>query len=178
MPIDVTCDACGARFTAPDAAAGKKGKCKKCGVTITVPALQPTAADADDMYDIAESDVAPAKPYRPAASSPGIAAAPPYNPPPSAQSAALMARGVVPKSANAGSWKNTGNPPKSFQVLKGIGGVILILLGLLFVAGPIITMMSDKTGKTIRFKGVFLGVFLIVTGGGLVFKAFGFGRGN
>ena len=52
MPISVTCDQCGARFKAPDAAAGKKGKCSKCGASLVVPAPAPAAAvaaEADDM---------------------------------------------------------------------------------------------------------------------------------
>lgn len=185
MPIEVTCDGCGARFKAPDTAAGKKGKCKKCGAVITIPVPEPVGAPAeeDDMYDIAEPAPAPAKPYRPtAASSDAPAPAPPYRPPPpipqSGASAAMMSRGVVPKSAGAGSWKNSNNPPKSFQVLKGIGGVVLILVGLLLVAGPILAMMGDRTGRTIRFKGVFFGLFLIISGGGMVARAFGLGGGN
>jgi len=183
MPIEVTCDGCGARFKAPDAAAGKKGKCKKCGAVITIPVPEPVGAPAeeDDMYDIAEPAPAPAKPYKPAGTSDAVAPAPPYRPPPpipSATSSAMMSRGVVAKSAGAGSWKNSNNPPKSFQVLKGIGGIILILFGLLLVAAPILTMMSDKTGKTIRFKGLFFGLFLIVSGGGMVLRAFGIGGGG
>jgi len=131
-------------------------------------------AAEDDMYDIAEPAApAPAKPYRPATSSDGVAAAPPYKPPPTAASAAMMARGVVPKSASAGAWKKSNNPPAIMKVL-GIGvGVILILLGLLFVSAPIMAMMNDKTGKTVRFKGVFLGVAMIVTGVTAIAKAFG-----
>jgi hypothetical protein len=176
MPIDVTCDACGARFKAPDAAAGKRGKCKKCGAVITVPVPEPIGAPAaeDDMYDIAEPAPAPAKPYKPAASSGTVAPAPPYTPPPpTAASAAMMARGVVPKSANAGTWKNSNNPPVIMKVLGLVAGVILILLGLLFIAAPIMAMMSDKTGKTIRFKGVFFGVAMIGTGVTAILKAFG-----
>lgn len=40
MPIPCSCSACGAKFTAPDAAAGKKAKCKSCGGAIIVPQLQ------------------------------------------------------------------------------------------------------------------------------------------
>src|SRR5687768_8001911 len=99
MPIPVTCDGCGARFKAPDAAAGKKGKCKKCGATIVVPAPAAVGAEAEDeMYDLAGATPPPMPPP-----------APPYNPtrPPasaaSPTSAALAARGVVPKSPAAGA---------------------------------------------------------------------------
>src|SRR5581483_1241549 len=37
MPVSVTCP-CGAKLTAPDAAAGKKVKCPKCGHPVAVPA--------------------------------------------------------------------------------------------------------------------------------------------
>jgi hypothetical protein len=83
-----------------------------------------------------------------------------------------MSRGVVPKSASAGDWKKSNNPPTIMKVLAVIGGGFLILLGLLFTAGPILIMMSDKTGKTIRFKGVFIGVAMIVTGITTIAKAF------
>jgi hypothetical protein len=83
-----------------------------------------------------------------------------------------MSRGVVPKSESAGSWKTAHNPPVIMKVLAVIGGGFLILLGLVFLAGPILMMMSDKTGKTIRFKGVFIGVALIATGITTIAKAF------
>jgi hypothetical protein len=171
MSIPVTCDACGARFKAPDAAAGKKGKCSKCGARVVVPA--PAAAPApeqamdDDLYDVAGTPP-PALPSRPPP-------APAYNPshaPASPVATAAVARGVVPKSADAGAWKKSNNPPAIMKVLALLGGGFLILLGLLFVAGPIMAMMSDKTGKMIRFKGVFIGVALIATGITTIFKAF------
>ncbi|MEA2734391.1 MAG: hypothetical protein QOE14_842 [Humisphaera sp.] len=181
MPIQVTCDGCGARFKAPDAAAGKKGKCKKCGATILVPALAAVEAE-DDLYDVA-ADAAPPLPTRsssaPAVSQAVPAPAPPYNPPRSTAtpvSAALASRGVVPKGAGAGAWKKSNNPPAIMKVLGIAGGIFLILLGLVFVAGPVMAMMSDKTGKTIRFKGVFIGVALIVTGITTIAKAFSKGE--
>ena len=83
-----------------------------------------------------------------------------------------MSRGVVPRSASAGDWKKSNNPPAIMKVLAVVGGGFLILLGLVFLAGPILIMMSDKTGKTIRFKGVFIGVALIATGITTIAKAF------
>jgi len=82
-----------------------------------------------------------------------------------------MSRGVVPKGKGAGAWKQSNNPPTIMKVLAVLGGGFLILLGLVFLAGPILMMMSDKTGKTIRFKGVFIGVALIVTGITTIAKA-------
>jgi hypothetical protein len=174
MSIQVTCDKCCARFKAPDAAAGKKGKCSKCGATLVVPALAAPApvpaAEPDDMYDIASEPPPPLPTSRPPP-------APPYNAPPQSQAApmssAAMSRGVVPKSPNAGAWKESGNPPAIMKILGTVVGVVLILLGLLIVAGPILMMMSDKSGKTVRFKGVFIGVGLIVTGVTAIAKSFG-----
>src|SRR5687768_15536804 len=113
MPIPVTCDACGARFKAPDAAAGKKGKCSKCGAGIVVPVPAAIAAPGtdDDLYDVAGTPPPPL-PARPAP-------APTYNPahaPTSPGSAAAMSRGVVPKSATAGAWKKSNNPPAIMKV--------------------------------------------------------------
>ena len=178
MPIPVTCDGCGARFKAPDAAAGKKGKCPKCGARIVVPAPAAPAAVGiameQDMYDLAGGDPPPMPAPSPLPPTP-----PPYNPPSrstSTVSSSAMSRGVVPKSASAGDWKKSNNPPGIMKVLAVIGGGFLILLGLLFTAGPVLMMMSDKTGKTIRFKGVFIGVGLIVAGITTIAKAFSKGE--
>jgi len=174
MGIPVTCDSCGARFKAPDTAAGKKGKCSKCGAKIVVPALEPAPVDAamnDDLYDVA-TEAPPALPARNIAAASQPPPAPPYNPPASPVSSTAMSRGVVPKSPAAGAWKKSNNPPAIMKVLALLGGGFLILLGLLFAAAPILAMMSDKTGKTIRFKGVFIGVALIVTGISAIAKAF------
>ncbi len=42
----IVCPGCGERLTVPDAAAGKKGRCRKCGAVFTAPALRPTAPPA------------------------------------------------------------------------------------------------------------------------------------
>jgi hypothetical protein len=180
MAIPVTCEGCGARFKAPDAAAGKKGKCKKCGASILVPVPEAVGAAAeDDLYDLAGA-TPPPTPTRTTTSSPSLPPqAAPYNPtrpPASAASAAMMSRGVVPKSPGAGAWKTAHNPPTIMKVLGVVVGVVLILLGLLIAAGPVLAMMSDKTGKTIRFKGVVIGVTLIVTGVTAIAKALGKGE--
>ena len=172
MPIDVACEACGARFKAPDAAAGKKGKCKKCGAVIAVPVPEPVpaAVSDDDMYDIAEppplpaQSVAPARPYTP----PAAAAAPPA-------AAPMLAYGVPAKNPNAGSWKNSNNPPKSFQILKGIGGGILFLAGLAIAGGAIYGMTRPDRSLRKPFKAIFFGLFLIVSGAGLLAQSMGIG---
>ena len=182
MPIDLTCDTCGARFKAPDAAAGKKGKCKKCGATIAVPVPEPVpAAAADgDMYDLAEPPPLPASAVRPPPiPTTTIAPAPPYRPTAPATSmpaaAPMLAYGVPAKNPNAGAWKNSNNPPKSFQVLKGIAGGVLLLLGLFIAGGAIYGMTRPDRALRKPFKAIFFGLFLIVTGAGLLARSMGIG---
>lgn len=40
MPIKTTCPLCGKTLTAPDTAAGRRGKCPHCGASITLPAAE------------------------------------------------------------------------------------------------------------------------------------------
>lgn len=49
---------CGAKYRLPESAAGKRGKCKKCGGVFTVPARKavPVAAVEDDLYALAGGD--------------------------------------------------------------------------------------------------------------------------
>ena len=84
-----------------------------------------------------------------------------------------MSRGVVPKSAAAGKWKESGNPPVIMKVLGTVVGVVLILLGLLILLGQALIILGDKSGKTIRFGGIFIGVALIATGVTAIAKSFG-----
>jgi hypothetical protein len=44
MPIHTACESCGSRLKAPDALAGRKLKCPKCGVAVAVPTTAVTAA--------------------------------------------------------------------------------------------------------------------------------------
>jgi predicted Zn finger-like uncharacterized protein len=39
--MQITCSSCQAKIRVPDSAAGKKGKCPKCGTAITIPAAEP-----------------------------------------------------------------------------------------------------------------------------------------
>ena len=63
MPIAVVCPGCGAKLSAPDAAAGKKVKCPKpnCGTAITVPKPQ---ADFEVVEDESPAKPAPTKPKK------------------------------------------------------------------------------------------------------------------
>jgi hypothetical protein len=187
MAIDVTCGGCGARFKAPEAYAGKKGKCKKCGAVVRIPepaavgagAAPPPVSVEQDLYDVADTP-APARPARPAAAVP-----PPPPPLPAAASgttyaaatAAMAARGVVPPAPTTGNWRTNHAEPRIMNIMRLAGGTVLALFGLLLASGPVLMMMRDTTGKTIRFKGVFFGLFLIVTGGGMMLKALKRGEG-
>lgn len=64
MPIRVACPNCGNVLGAPDAAAGKKGKCPKCGTIIPIPAPPPPAAaeDIPDTFPIPEAFPVPDEP--------------------------------------------------------------------------------------------------------------------
>ncbi len=56
MPIPVVCSSCGAKLNAPDAATGKKVKCRNCQAVIAVPV--PTVAEEGSDFEFVE----PAKP--------------------------------------------------------------------------------------------------------------------
>ncbi len=46
MPIQVVCNGCGTSYPVPDSLAGKRGRCKKCGQVMVVPAAAPPAPTA------------------------------------------------------------------------------------------------------------------------------------
>ena len=66
MPIPVVCAACHTKLVAPDAAAGKKVKCKNCQSVIVVP--EPEESDFEFV------DSAPVAPAKPMATKPVVAA--------------------------------------------------------------------------------------------------------
>jgi predicted Zn finger-like uncharacterized protein len=72
----ITCSNCQAKIKVPDSAAGKKGKCPKCGTVMTIPAAEAPAAEA-----VAPEAVVPARP-RPASAVEVSAKKPPPPPPP------------------------------------------------------------------------------------------------
>ena len=61
MPIPVVCGSCGTKLVAPDAAAGKKVKCRKCQAIIPVP-----EAVAEEFEFVEDAPVVAAKPLAPA----------------------------------------------------------------------------------------------------------------
>ena len=60
MPIPVACASCGTKLVAPDAAAGKKVKCRNCQSVVAVPT--PAVAEESDFEFVEQTPVAPAKP--------------------------------------------------------------------------------------------------------------------
>src|SRR3954469_12424255 len=80
MPILVKCGGCQAKMNAPDAAAGKKVKCPKCGGVVPVPggAAVPAPAQA--------AAKAPPKPAAPAPAPPAAKPRPKPAPAPAASS--------------------------------------------------------------------------------------------
>jgi hypothetical protein len=54
MSISFQCSGCGETIKAPDAAAGKRGKCPQCGVSNEIPA--PPAEADDGIFDLAPVD--------------------------------------------------------------------------------------------------------------------------
>jgi hypothetical protein len=67
MPISVACPGCSTKFKAPDAAAGKRIKCPKCGGAIAVTPGAATTATASTATNSATAPPA-AKPAQPAVS--------------------------------------------------------------------------------------------------------------
>ena len=70
MPISTTCQACKARLTVPDAALGKRVKCRNCQAIFEVTA--PPKEDGDSDFEVVESPPAPppSKPAKPTAPAP------------------------------------------------------------------------------------------------------------
>ena len=63
MPIPVICGSCGTKLVAPDAAAGKKVKCRNCQAIIPVP--EPVAEEFEFVEDAPVVAVRPAVPVKP-----------------------------------------------------------------------------------------------------------------
>lgn len=99
MP-EVHCE-CGARYRAPEAAAGKQGRCRRCGRTLTIPTQTPASTSPlDDLLDLPAAPPTPPPPA--AAASPGDAspgAAPSGDAPVEAR---LLDAGTLRYAARAG----------------------------------------------------------------------------
>jgi hypothetical protein len=98
MAIRVTCPHCGRSAEAPDAAAGKKARCRGCRAQILIPAIEPDAMPAivvDD--DDAPGVIAPRVPTPAPALAPAPVPAP--TPAPSSPIAGTPASPVAPPAA-------------------------------------------------------------------------------
>jgi len=76
MPISLLCGACDAALTAPDAAAGKRVKCRKCGAILEVPLPEPDA-NSDPDFEVVEEAPTMMMPPLKKAPPPASAKAPP-----------------------------------------------------------------------------------------------------
>lgn len=86
MPIALICGACEAKLTAPDAAAGKKVKCRQCGVVLEIPRPEPESEPDFEVVEDAPTMMLPAAKLP--APKPASAKAPPpaaKAPPPAAK---------------------------------------------------------------------------------------------
>jgi len=77
MPISLLCGACDAALTAPDAAAGKRVKCRKCGAILEVPLPEPDANSDPDFEVVEEAPTMMMPPLKKAPPPPASAKAPP-----------------------------------------------------------------------------------------------------
>lgn len=119
MPIVVTCDSCTAKLRAPEAVAGRKLKCPKCGTPILVPAGSAAkAAPASKPAEKGETAVKPANKIAPAAKATAKAApvsktaekaAPAPSQPAKAKTAAPAAKASSAKAESAAndSWASS-----------------------------------------------------------------------
>jgi hypothetical protein len=63
VPQTIQCPQCGKLYKMPDNCAGRKAKCKACGNTMTIPAVDPIAKPQNDLWDeLLVSQAAPPKP--------------------------------------------------------------------------------------------------------------------
>lgn len=52
MPIQFKCTSCNASISAPESAAGRRGKCPRCGIAVSVPARADPAADGSSVVTL------------------------------------------------------------------------------------------------------------------------------
>lgn len=138
--ISVTC-ACGGKFQAPPALAGKRVKCPKCGQPIAVPppaAPQSSAPSDDDPLGLGPMGLDLGTPLSPGQSAPGYAApgSPPrpygtpaanprpvpmsYQPYPAANQYAANQYGAPRPPRNSGRW----------LIISGVVGGLVVIMGL------------------------------------------------
>ncbi len=59
MPIDITCASCGTKAIVPDSAAGRTGKCRRCGQQVRIPIPQLVGDAEPEIEQISEAERQP-----------------------------------------------------------------------------------------------------------------------
>jgi ubiquitin-protein ligase/DNA-directed RNA polymerase subunit RPC12/RpoP len=126
--IEFSCNNCGKRFSMAEEFAGRKGKCKQCGATLTVPAPPPKAADKI----VIEVPSVPQQTQPPAIVSPQPPMASPSVPPrsrSSVRSRRLQADLDQVRAAFDGSslirvLSADGNPPETYRIQYNVKGLV------------------------------------------------------
>ena len=176
--VRVSCEACGERFKAPAAKAGKKGPCPKCGTPIVIPAPPPppppTPADPGDidwsmLADAAESapavDAPPATQHvvAPAASPARKSSRSVLADLTPAQRAALAKR--AEQRASAGRFgKGSDGDDNLWGFPSFLMGLTLAVVGALLGAAIWFGVLAG-TGRELRFLAILVGA---LTGGGMM----------
>ena len=140
MPFTATCPHCDATFTAPDAYAGKKGKCNKCGEKFVIErpasltAVAAAEEEAEDSWidNIADEPPALANPVR---------------------SPASLFREVTPLKRNFGTLK-------LFAIAYGLLGVLILCIAVF--AGVMALVDGRAEGLLIIGSGVLLCLPMLV----------------
>jgi len=134
--ISFNCPQCGSRFVVPDAQAGRKGKCNKCGSMMEIPLAGATAPNPSDTYALADEP---------------SGASPPISPPPTSSPYEQPGFGA------AGQVGQGQGCPSCLQPLAP-GAKICVACGIYVPSGrPVMTSrfvdideLADKTEKIIK----------------------------
>lgn len=161
--IRFSCATCGEKLSAPDGAAGKRGKCNKCGASNTVPqaVAEPSprpASQATPPLIKPERAVARPAPLRPQVMPPEL----PPAPPPPAPAPAQFIQVVAPPSQVSVSQQVVVHAPQTNGL--GTAGFVCSLLGfltcgLLSPIGLFFSLLAFyKPPRGMAFAGFVLGM--------------------
>ncbi|MDB5308335.1 MAG: putative Fe-S oxidoreductase [Gemmataceae bacterium] len=116
--LEVSCPGCHATLKAPETLAGKKARCKKCGVAIRIPGTAPTGDTGGDGQFLSTIDLpSPAAPPAVSAGNPFDFSAPAVDAPPAAKKSAAVPK-PAPKAAPAPPPVSTSKSTPKAPVLK------------------------------------------------------------
>lgn len=125
--IEFPCNSCGKRFSMAEEFAGRKGKCKQCGATLTVPTPPPKPSNKIVV------EVPPAPPHQPLAfSSPEPSKPTPFVPPRSRASVRTrrlqadldQVRAAFDGSSVIQVQSVHGDPPETYHVQYNVKGLV------------------------------------------------------